>query len=182
MRRGRWRGDKGRPPTSEPQLKTGDTGSHILSKCRLLHVPLKWCGHLATSQAKLTGRLFRVVHLQEQCVFVLSLLRVSATCHVHLKDARAQRVSRAAAPTQKLHDQTSSLTQSPYTDRLAGLVVKASASGAEDPGFDSRWRRDFSRGRVLPVTSKLALQWLRLPGAWRCRVSAGTGRPGVSIL
>ena len=29
--------------------------------------------------------------------------------------------------------------------RLAGLVVKASASGAEDPGFDSRLWRDFSR-------------------------------------
>ena len=29
-------------------------------------------------------------------------------------------------------------------DRLAGLVVKASASRAEDPGFESRFRRDFS--------------------------------------
>ena len=27
---------------------------------------------------------------------------------------------------------------------LVGLVVKASASRAEDPGFDSRLRRDFS--------------------------------------
>ena len=46
-------------------------------------------------------------------------------------------------------------------DRLVGLVVKASASRAEDPGFASRWRRDFIfRGRVIPVTSKLALQWL----------------------
>ena len=30
------------------------------------------------------------------------------------------------------------------TDHLRGLVVKASASGAEDPGFESRLRRDFS--------------------------------------
>ena len=45
-------------------------------------------------------------------------------------------------------------------DRLVGLVVKASASRAEDPGFESRLRRDFFRGRVIPVTSKLALQWL----------------------
>ena len=30
-------------------------------------------------------------------------------------------------------------------DRLAGLVVKASVSGAEDPGFESRLRRDFFR-------------------------------------
>ena len=29
--------------------------------------------------------------------------------------------------------------------RLAGLVVKASASEAEDPGFESRFRRDFFR-------------------------------------
>ena len=28
-------------------------------------------------------------------------------------------------------------------DRLVGLVVKASASTAEDPGFESRLRRDF---------------------------------------
>ena len=29
-------------------------------------------------------------------------------------------------------------------NRLDGLVVKASASRAEDPGFESRLRRDFS--------------------------------------
>ena len=32
----------------------------------------------------------------------------------------------------------------PSSYRLAGLVVKASALGAEDPGFESRLRRDFS--------------------------------------
>ena len=37
---------------------------------------------------------------------------------------------------------------------------KASTSRAEDHGFESRLRRDFFRGRVIPVTSKLALQWL----------------------
>ena len=31
----------------------------------------------------------------------------------------------------------------PSTDRLVGLVVKASASRAEGPGFESRLRRDF---------------------------------------
>ena len=30
-----------------------------------------------------------------------------------------------------------------YANRLVGLVVKASTSRAEDPGFESRWRRDF---------------------------------------
>ena len=43
------------------------------------------------------------------------------------------------------------------TDRLVGLVVKVSSSGAEDPGFESRLRRDFSWSRH---TSDLALQWL----------------------
>ena len=36
-------------------------------------------------------------------------------------------------------------------NRLVGLVVKASASGAEDPGFESRLRREFFGGRVIPV-------------------------------
>ena len=42
--------------------------------------------------------------------------------------------------------------------RLVGLVVKASTSRAEDPGFESRF--EFFRGRVIPVTSKLVPQWL----------------------
>ena len=37
---------------------------------------------------------------------------------------------------------------------------KASVSRAEDPRFESRLSRDFFRGRVIPVTQKLALQWL----------------------
>ena len=39
----------------------------------------------------------------------------------------------------------------PLIDRLVGLVVKASASGAEGPGFESRLRRIFL-GRAIPVT------------------------------
>ena len=34
----------------------------------------------------------------------------------------------------------------PQLDRLVGLVVKASASRAEDPGFESRLRQDFFSG------------------------------------
>ena len=45
-------------------------------------------------------------------------------------------------------------------DRLVGLVVKASASRAKGPGFESRLRRDFVGVEVIPVTKKLALQWL----------------------
>ena len=65
--------------------------------------------------------------------------------------------------------------------RLVGLVVKASASGAEDPGFESRLRRDFS-GSSHTSDSKIGTPVATLPGAWRYRVSTVTGRPGVSIL
>ena len=60
-------------------------------------------------------------------------------------------------------------------------MVKVSASGAEDPGFESRLHRDFSR---LSHTSDLQIDTpvATLSGAWRYSVSAGTGRPGVSIL
>ena len=57
-------------------------------------------------------------------------------------------------------------------NRLVGLVVKAFASRAVDPGFDSRHTSDVRIG--TPVATR--------PGAWCFRVSAGTGRTGVSIL
>ena len=43
------------------------------------------------------------------------------------------------------HHTTASIAPPPPSmDRLVGRVVKASASRAEDPGFESRLRRDFS--------------------------------------
>ena len=66
------------------------------------------------------------------------------------------------------------------TNRLFGLVVKASASGAEDPGFESCLQRDFSGSSTSDL--KIGTPVATLPGPWRYRVSAGTGRPGVSIL
>ena len=71
--------------------------------------------------------------------------------------------------------------QSTCEDRLVGLVVKASASGAEVPGFQSCLRRDFS-GSSHTGDLKIGTLVATLSGAWRYRVSAGTGRPGVSIL
>ena len=65
--------------------------------------------------------------------------------------------------------------------RLVGLVVKASASGTEDPGFESRLRQDFS-GSSHTSDLKIGTPVATLPGAWHYRVSAGTGRSGVSIL
>ena len=64
--------------------------------------------------------------------------------------------------------------------RLAGLVLKVPASGAEDPGFKSRLRRDFSESSHTS-DFKIGTPVAALPDACRYRVSAGTGRPGVSI-
>ena len=61
------------------------------------------------------------------------------------------------------------------------LKVKVPASGAEDPGFESRLRRDISWSSHISDL-KIGTPASTLPGAWRCRVSAGSGRPGVSIL
>ena len=61
-------------------------------------------------------------------------------------------------------------------DRLIGLVVKASASRAEDPGSESR--KHWSHTSDLKIGTPVAT----LPGAWRYRVSAGTSWTCVSIL
>ena len=68
-----------------------------------------------------------------------------------------------------------------WPDRLVGLVVKASASRAEDPGFESRLSWNFlmsSHTSDLKNGTPVAT----LPGVWRYRVRAETGWPGVSIL
>ena len=60
-------------------------------------------------------------------------------------------------------------------------MVKASASGVADPGFESCLRWDFcrsSRTSDLKIGTPVATQ----PGTWHCKVSTGTGQPGVSIL
>ena len=66
--------------------------------------------------------------------------------------------------------------------RLLGLVVKESTSRAEDPGFGSRLRREDISGSSHTSDLKIGTPVATLPGDWRYRVSAGTGRPGVSIL
>ena len=66
--------------------------------------------------------------------------------------------------------------------RLVGLVDKASTLRAAYQGFNSRLRHgDFSRSSHtgdLKIGTSMAI----LSGAWRHRVSAGTGWPGASIL
>ena len=62
------------------------------------------------------------------------------------------------------------------------LVVKASVSGAEDPGFESRLRRDFFNRSSHTSDLKIGTPVATLPSAWHYRVSAGTGRLCVRIL
>ena len=68
-----------------------------------------------------------------------------------------------------------------FVNCLARLVVKASASGEEDPGFKSHLGWDFF-GSSHTSDLKIGTSVATLPGAWHYRVSARTGRPGVSIL
>ena len=63
-----------------------------------------------------------------------------------------------------------------------GLVVKVSASRAEDPGFESRLRQDFFSGSSHASDLNIGTPVATLPGTWCYRVSARTGWPGVSIL
>ena len=69
--------------------------------------------------------------------------------------------------------------QSLKIHRLVGLVVKASASRAEDPGFESLLRRDFS-GSSHTRNLKIGTPVATLPGGWRSRVSVGLVDP-VSV-
>ena len=66
-------------------------------------------------------------------------------------------------------------------DRLFGLVIKASASRAEDPGSNPACARIFP-GSSHTSDLKIGTPVATLQGAWRHRVSAGTGGTGVSIL
>ena len=66
-------------------------------------------------------------------------------------------------------------------NRLVGVVVKASASRAEDPRFNPACAKIFA-GSSHTCDLKIGTPVATLPGAWRDRVSAGTGRPSVIIL
>ena len=53
---------------------------------------------------------------------------------------------------------------------------------SDSPGFNSRLRRGSSPVSSPTSDLKIGTPVATLPGAWRYRVSAGTSRPGVSIL
>ena len=69
----------------------------------------------------------------------------------------------------------------PSSYRLVGLVVKASARERKVPGSNPACAGIFS-GSSHTIDLNIGTPVATLPGAWRYRVSAGTGRPGVSIL
>ena len=65
--------------------------------------------------------------------------------------------------------------------RLIGLVVRRPPRERKIPGSNPACDGIFS-GWSHTSDSKIGTPVATLPGAWRYRVSAGTGRPGVSIL
>ena len=64
-------------------------------------------------------------------------------------------------------------------DRLFGLVVRRPPRERKIPGSNPAFAGIFS-GLSHTSDSKIGIPVATLPGAWRCRVSAGTGRP-VSV-
>ena len=67
------------------------------------------------------------------------------------------------------------------TDHLAGLVVRRLPPERKIPGSNPACARIFS-GSSHTSDLKIGTPVATLPGAWRYRVNAGTGRPSVSIL
>ena len=66
-------------------------------------------------------------------------------------------------------------------DRLVGLVVRRPPRERKIPGSNPACDGIFS-GSSHTIDLKIGTPVATLPGAWRYRVSTGTGRPGVSIL
>ena len=64
--------------------------------------------------------------------------------------------------------------------RLVGLVVRRPPRERKIPGSNSAFAGIFSRSSHTSDSSGTPVAVL--PGAWRYRVIAGTGRRGVSIL
>ena len=67
------------------------------------------------------------------------------------------------------------------THRLVGLVVRRPPRERKIPGSNPACAGTFS-GSSHTSDLKIGTPVATLPAAWRYRVSAGTGWPGVSIL
>ena len=112
--------------------------------------------------------------------------------HIHqVKETLALSIS-LANPVQQIHHVKDTLIPPPPTpplpislsltvDRLAGLVVRRQPRERKVPVSNPACAGIFS-GSSHTSDFKIGTPVATLPGAWRSRVSAGTGRPGVSIL
>ena len=69
----------------------------------------------------------------------------------------------------------------PGSDRLVGLVVRRPPRERKTPGSNPACAGIFS-GSSHTSDFEIGTTVATLPGTWHYRVSAGTGRPGVSIL
>ena len=68
-----------------------------------------------------------------------------------------------------------------YVYRLVGLMVRRPPRERKVPGSNPACAGIFS-GSSHTSDLKIGTPVITLPGAWRYRVSTGTGRPGVSVL
>ena len=68
-----------------------------------------------------------------------------------------------------------------FHDHLVGLVVRRPPQERKIPGSNPACVVIFS-GSSHTSDLKIGTPVATLPGAWRYRVSTGTGQPGVSIL
>ena len=103
------------------------------------------------------------IDLTHKCVSISQDLGIVDTlCNTsHFTTKRGNDVTYKCVPRGQVVISLDLRSPAPFTPehRLLGLVVKACASRAEDPGSNPACAEIF-RGRVIPVTSKLALQWL----------------------
>ena len=67
-------------------------------------------------------------------------------------------------------------------NRLVGLVVRRPPRERKIPGSNPACALGIFSGSSHTSDLKIGTPVATLPGAWRYRVSTGTGRPGVSIL
>ena len=117
-------------------------------------------------------------------MIMLCQAKISRCCHFCSDKVCARWTQCSSCPSDFLlvRPLTSLWVLFPDSHCLIGLVVKASTSRAEDPGFDScLCCGDFSRSRHISGI-KIGTQMATLPAAWCHRVWVGTGRPSVSIL
>ena len=110
---------------------------------------------------------------------IVDLVLVHSIC---IDDCNRQRARERELESERERERESVCARAPLcVYSLVGLVVKASTSTEEDPGFESRLHREFSWSSHINDL-KTGTPLATLPGARRYRVNVRTGWRGVSIL